>query len=88
MEKEKDSFSSEIIPPQPCLIIVQPDVQRCQKSREADPVLMNGWQMGETASRATAKNWGGTVAKRVPGKEKMPNEDKEWWREWMFCSLE
>lgn len=33
--------------------------------------------MGETASRATAKNWGGTVAKRVPGKEKMPNEDKE-----------
>lgn len=33
--------------------------------------------MGETASRATAKNWDGTVAKRVPGKEKMQNEDKE-----------
>lgn len=40
-ERGANSSSSEIIPLTLYNYIVQPDVKRCQKSREANPVLMN-----------------------------------------------
>lgn len=40
-ERGANGSGSEIIPLTLYNYIVQPDVKRCQKSREANPVLMN-----------------------------------------------
>ncbi len=57
--------------------IVQPDVKRCQKSREADPVLMNGNRWMRQRGGLPPRNGVAHREKRCQGKKTVPDKDEE-----------